>query len=286
MLKEKGFRGTEATHVYSLGNRNINPRDFTLTLLRQGQSETFQTNTRSVPYLEIFGLDQNSDGIVDAQFIDYDRGLLRFPTTDPFQIVDPAHPYYDYRDSLNNTAIYLEGVRTDAQVYTIIADYAYQSETYNVGLFVIPNSETVRLNGQLLTRDTDYMMLYEVGTLRFFRQLDEFDEIVVEFEKTPFGGSSQQAVAGVWLEYTRKQEPKSDREQSLEDRFNRLGGLQTMDADMLGEGTDAFGRGGSGGLQRRSGGFGGFGSSSGFGRSSFGVVMAGVMAGVMAATVV
>ena len=271
MLKEKGFRGTEATHVYSLGNRNINPRDFTLIILRQGQNETFQTNTGSVPYIEIFGLDQNRDGIVDAQFIDYDRGLLRFPTTDPFEIKDVGHPYYAYRDSLNNTAIYLEGRRTDAQTYTIIADYAYQSETYNVGLFVIPNSETVRLNGQLLTRDTDYMMLYEVGTIRFFRQLDEFDEIVVEFEKTPFGGSSQQAVAGVWLEYSHKPKPKSDREQSLEDRFNRLGGnLQTMDGDMLGEGTDAFGQGLSGGLQRRGGSFGGFGSSSRFGRGGFG----------------
>ena len=88
MLKEKGFRGKEATHVYSLGNRNINPRDFTLIILREGQSETFQTSARSVSYIEIFGLDRNGDGIVDAQFIDYDRGLLRFPTTDPFEIVD------------------------------------------------------------------------------------------------------------------------------------------------------------------------------------------------------
>ena len=128
-------------------------------------------------------MDQNGDGNVDAQFIDYDRGLLRFPTTNPFQITDPNHPYYTYRDSLNNNAIYLEGTFSNAQIYTMIADYTYQSETYNVGLFVIPNSEKVRLNGQLLTRDTDYMMLYEVGTIRFFRQLDEFDEIVVEFEK-------------------------------------------------------------------------------------------------------
>ena len=174
-------------------------------------------------------------GNVDAQFIDYDRGLLRFPRTNPFQITDPNHPYYAYRDSLNNNAIYAEGSFSNAQIYTIIADYTYQSETYNVGLFVIPESETVRLNGQLLTRDTDYMMLYEVGTIRFFRQLDEFDEIVVEFEKTPFGGSSQQSVVGVWLEYTRKPKAKSEKEQSLEDRFNRLGGLQSTDPSSFGK---------------------------------------------------
>ena len=266
VIKEKGFRGTEATHVYHLGSRNINPRDFQLTIRRQGQSEAFQTSEGLVPYIEIFGLDQNGDGNVDAQFVDYDRGLLRFPTTNPFQITDPNHPYYAYRDALNNNAIYLEGTFTNAQIYTLIADYTYQSETYNVGLFVIPNSEKVRLNGQLLTRDTDYMMIYEVGTIRFFRQLDEFDEIVVEFEKTPFGGSSQQAVMGVWLEYAHKPKPKSEKEQSLEDRFDRLGGIQSMDPSTFGEGTtDPFG----GGLQGRRGSFGGLGRS-GFGGSGFG----------------
>lgn len=227
VLKAKGFRGTSASHVYYLGNRNINPRDFQLTIIRQGQSETFDTDSGPVPYIEVFGLDQNGDGIVDPEFIDYDRGLLRFPNLKPFEIRDPQHPYYRYRDSLNNEAIYLESLRTTDQIYTIVSDYSYQSETYNVGLFVIPNSETVRLNGRVLTRDTDYMMIYEVGTIRFFTELDEFDEIVVEFEKTPFGGGSQQAVAGLWLEYTHKPKPKSEREQNLEDRFNRLGGMQT-----------------------------------------------------------
>ena len=62
VLKEKGFRGTEATHVYHLGSPNINPRDFQLTIRRQGQNETFQTSEGLVPYIEIFGLDQNGDG--------------------------------------------------------------------------------------------------------------------------------------------------------------------------------------------------------------------------------
>ena len=111
------------------------------------------------------------------------------------------------------------------------------------------------------------MMLYEVGTIRFFRQLDEFDEIVVEFEKTPFGGSAQQTVAGVWLEYTHKPKPKSDKEQSLEDRFDRLGGMHMMDPSGLGAGTtDAFGET----LSGRSGGFGRSGFGGGFGRSGFG----------------
>ena len=271
-LKEKGFRGTAASHVYYLGNRNINPRDFQLTIIRQGQSEIFDTDAGPVPYIEIFGLDRNGDGIVDPEFIDYDRGLLRFPSTRPFEIIDPQHPYYQYRDALNNEGIYLESLRSSDQIYTIVADYSYQSETYNVGLFVIPESETVRLNGTLMTRDTDYLMVYEVGTIRFFRELDEFDEIVVEFEKTPFGGGSQQAVAGVWLEYFHKPKPKSQKEQNLEDRFNRLGGFQTTPTGIDNNlNTDPF----SGGFNNtgiRSGrGFGNTGyGQSGFGSSGFG----------------
>lgn len=266
VLKEKGFRGTVADNVYFLSNRNINPRDFQLTIIRQGESETFQTDAGLVPYIEIFGLDQNGDGIVDPEFIDYDRGLLRFPNLHPFQISDPQHPYYQYRDSLSNEAIYLESLRSTDQIYTIVADYSYQSETYNVGLFVIPNSETVRLNGRVLTRDTDYMMIYEVGTIRFFTELDEFDEIVVEFEKTPFGGS-QQAVAGVWLEYTHKPKPKSAKEQNLKDRFNRLGGMQMtqtgLDSNLSGNRfSDGFPVTGT----RSGGGFG----NTGFGRTGFG----------------
>ncbi len=273
-IKEKGFRGTAAAHVYFLGNRNINPRDFQLTIIRQGESETFETDTGPVPYIEIFGLDENGDGIVDPQYIDYNRGILRFSSMRPFEIRDPQHPFYQYRDSLNNEAIYLESIRSTDQIYTIVADYSYQSETYSVGFFVIPESETVRKNGRLLTRDTDYQMFYEGGTIKFFTELDEFDEIVVEFEKTPFGGGSQQAVAGLWIEYTHKPKPKSQKEQNLDDRFNRLGGshsiLQTsLDNNLP---TDPFSSGIRNTGTRSGTGLGniGFGQQRGFGGSGFG----------------
>ena len=78
-----------------------------------------------------------------------------------------------------------------------------------MGLFVIPKSETVRLNGRKLQRDIDYMMIYEVGTLRLMNiQLDEYDEIEVEFERAPFGGSLQQTVARLSLEKKNQQKSK------------------------------------------------------------------------------
>ena len=279
ILKDKGYRGTEARRVYNLGNRNINPRDYQITIWRQGVGEAFETDDGPVLYIEIFGLDQNGDGSIDPEFIDFDRGLLTFPATRPrpFVIDNPESPYYKYRDKLNNEAIYLENPRTADQIYTIVADYAYQSGTYNVGLFVIPGSETVRLNSRRLQRDVDYMMVYEVGSLTFFTQLDEFDVIEVEFERTPFGGSLQQTVAGVWLEYSYVPKQKPPEEQKQEDRFGRLGRGQ----DSFGErnrigGGSSFG-GGSGGYGSGFGGGygGGFGGSSSYsslgGRSRYGL---------------
>lgn len=255
VLKDKSLRGTEARRVYNLGNRNINPRDYQIAILQQGGGEAFETPDGPIPYIQIFGLDENGDGVVDPEFIDFDRGLLIFPTLRPFVIDDPTNPYYPFRDQLNNELIYLENPRPTDQVYTIVCDYAYQSETHNVGLFVIPGSEKVRLNGRELRRDIDYTMIYEVGSLRFFTKLDEFDEIEVEFERTPFGSALQQTVAGVWLEYAYVPKSKTPDEQDQSDRFDRLSGGHDRreEGSRFDRGTsfggfgDKFGRGGFGG---------------------------------------
>ena len=290
-LKDKAVRGTESRRVYSLGNRNINPRDFQLTIWRQGAGESFNTPQGDIPYIQIFGLDQDGDGRIEPEYIDFDRGILTFPAFRPFMIEDPDGPYYPYREQLNNEAIYAENSRYGDQIYTIQADYAYHSDSYNVGLFVIPNSETVRLNGRKLQRDVDYMMIYEVGTLRFMSiQLDEYDEIEVEFERAPFGGALQQTVAGMWLEYDYTPKEKKEKEgvKRKFNRFDRLMGTAERSRDRVSSDRSfsspgAFGRGRmgqSGGFGRssfggRSSGFGGgYGSSSfggGFGSSSFGM---------------
>ena len=267
IIKGKSLRGTESRRVYSLGNRNISPRNYHIAIGRQGSGESFDTGSEEIPYIQIFGLDQNGDGTVDPEFIDFDRGLLTFPDLRPFVIDDPASPYYQFREKLSNEAIYLENPRTTDAAYTIYVNYSFQSETYNVGLFVIPNSEKVTLNGQLLQRDVHYTMIYEVGSIRFFTELNEYDEIVVEFERTPFGGSLQQTVAGLWLEYSYIPKPKTEKKEQKFDRFERLVGRPDL-LDM-GDRSDIedspFGRSSSGGFGGgRSRGFGG-GFGSGFG---------------------
>ena len=87
-IKGKSLRGTESRRVYSLGNRNISPRDYRITIVRQGGGESFDIGNAEIPYIQIFGLDQNGDGSVDPEFIDFDRGLLTFPDLRPFVIDD------------------------------------------------------------------------------------------------------------------------------------------------------------------------------------------------------
>jgi len=209
VIKGANLRGTEMRNVYTLGNRNIRRQDFELSIWRTGGTDSFEiSKDKRVPYIQIFGLDKNGDGIVDPEYIDFERGILTFPSPRPFMIDDPSNPYYPYRDQLNNELIYAENPRYTDQVYTIQADYSYQEESYNLGLFVIPGSETVRLGGRKLQRDVDYQIIYEVGSITFFTQLNEYDEIEVEFERTPFGGSLQQTVAGLWAEYSYRPKAK------------------------------------------------------------------------------
>lgn len=201
VLKASGTRGTELRNVYSLGNRNISPTEFELSIWRNG-SQSYTTSNGTYSYLQIFGLDKNGDGRVDPENIDFERGLIFFPDPRPFALDAPNHPFAAYRDELANPALYAENPNPKDQVYTIQADYSYRTDEYNLGaLNIIPGSEIVRVNGRQLQRDVDYQMFYDFGSISFNTRLNEFDEIEVEYEYSPFGSQLQQTVAGLWLEY-------------------------------------------------------------------------------------
>ena len=258
VIKDVDRPGSELRNVYSLGNRNISPRDYRITIWREGGTDTFMTDEGPVPYIQIFGLDRDGDGMVDPEFIDFERGLLRFPSPRPFVIDDPNSPYYKYRDQLNNEALYTtESPRYSDHMYTIHAEYSYRFDTYSLNrLNIIPGSEVVRVNGRRLQRDVDYMIIYETGTITFFRKLDEYDEIEVEYEYAPFGGALQQTVAGIWAEYSYQPKGKPESAQPLTTTAISTGGFgESFGTTSFGTGY-GFGRsyfGGSyyGGYSRR-----------------------------------
>ncbi len=65
--------------------------------------------------------------------------------------------------------------------------YKISGKTYMLGFSVAPNSEKVYLNGNLLTKNTDYSIDYETGALILFREVGPDDKIKVDFERARGG---------------------------------------------------------------------------------------------------
>jgi len=75
-------------------------------------------------------------------------------------------------------------------------DYSREGSSFFLGLSVIPGSERVYLNGELLKKDQDYSIDYEGGLLIVFVTLGPQDELRVDFER-------QRGGLGVPTEYER-----------------------------------------------------------------------------------
>ncbi|MFO3797842.1 MAG: hypothetical protein ACK8QZ_11275, partial [Anaerolineales bacterium] len=67
---------------------------------------------------------------------------------------------------------------------------------YFLGLSVLPGSERVYLNDELLVRNKDYTVDYEAGLLTLFRSVGAGDVVRVDFER-------QRGALGVPVEYER-----------------------------------------------------------------------------------
>ncbi len=84
---------------------------------------------------------------------------------------------------------------TDSAV-RVSFDYSISGDVFNLGLSVVPESEKVYLNGELLVRDTDYSIDYDTGLLVLFTKVGDKDTIRIDYERSRGGlGSS--------TEYTR-----------------------------------------------------------------------------------
>ncbi len=157
ILQSDSIRSRMVRRVYGLGV-SIIPSTFSLTIE--------DTAGQFVP-LNIMGVDQNHDERVDPEYIDYDRGWLRFPASAPFS------------DSIH--------------VYTLNAEYESYATFYFLSSVPIhPGSERVYVDGQLMTRAVDYLLDYTSGVLIFLNEMavSEFSEIQVQYAQRQRPGST------------------------------------------------------------------------------------------------
>jgi hypothetical protein len=195
---------------------------------------TEEINGESRTYLNIFGLDDNSDGRVELNNIDFERGLIIFPDFQPFfhpgeqsgmtiAIEDTNRAMY-YDDSPVNRGL-------ENNIYTINVSYRSRTTSFNLGVLnVMEGSERVTVNGRPLQTGSDYEMIYEIGQIIFFNPdlLAEDAEVKVDYEFAPLFAQSQVTMVGIRGDYQYRDESKLSStwliqsEQSIEQR-PRLG---------------------------------------------------------------
>lgn len=142
---------------YFVGGREIIPHSFSMEI------KDLLGTPRS---LADFGLDNDQNGRVDAEFIDYENGILIFPDDRPF-----------------SSAVYNE----DNPDTNYVMTFRFESEISIINLryrHLIRGSEQITIDGELLTAGEDYVLDYTSGTLLIIKEgiLAEDSEIDITYE--------------------------------------------------------------------------------------------------------
>ena len=218
----------EWRNVYFLGKTDIDPEDFGLKVFRlESEGEHSEVDGNGTPFIRLLGLDRRGvdpgsvpDGLVDIDYalIDFRRGELIFPDQYPFAPVltkvtagslaypnsqggglpDETSELYTFTNALINSHF------STLHKYYIEVEYRDRLAQYSLGRSnIIEGSEIVRLNGQPLQRGVDYIILYEVGQIRFTNEeaLSPGADVTVQFQFAPFFKPVANTLLGLQGEY-------------------------------------------------------------------------------------
>ncbi len=218
----------EWRNVYYLGQTDIDPNDFELRIYRlQSEGEHSEVAENGTPYIQLLGLDRRGvdpgsepDRLVDIDYalFDFKRGELIFPDQYPFAptltrnaagqlaypntqgagLPDETPEFYTLTSKLINSQF--------STLHKFFMEVAYRDQLsqYSLGRSnIIEGSEIVRLNGQQLQRGTDYIILYEVGQIRFTNEeaLSPDADVTVQFQYAPFFKPVSNTLLGMQGEY-------------------------------------------------------------------------------------
>lgn len=218
-------------NIYSLGGANIDPSTFELRIERADNTLQPAQDENGIDYVRIFGLDRKNaqggsrpDGLVDTDdtyLFDLNRGLLKFPLDFPQPFNAAEEKYRAYADTTaftwnstflaNNLApgLYDPNVQTSEYPgfarFRIVARHAAASSSFNLGASNIEEgSETVTLDGRVLTRDVDYEIDYTFGEIQLkgdAANLTADSKIGVDYQYAPFLGGGNTSLMGFSLGY-------------------------------------------------------------------------------------
>lgn len=210
----------ELKNVYDLGATNIPEDGFALEIRKRTPSGEILDNQDGVPYVRILGLDTHGpggggdpDGVVDREWIDFEKGHLFFPHFTPFCPEYDATDFYyapgggpdpiytaDELDPKNCAVYSREVFLPGDDVYFLVVKYDRPRTTFYLGqMNIIENSEVVRLNGVALTRGVDYTIYYPAGQLTLLSEEAKQPDarVTVDFDYQPFGIGGEKTLLGV-----------------------------------------------------------------------------------------
>jgi|GEM_PF-4544559 len=171
---------------YRLGSSNI-IRDDPDRVLHVRDRDGNRRVDGETHYVEILGVDDGA-GQIDDEHINFERGEIEFPDTQPF--MNPKLP------ETNPTVYGSPGDRE--RKYEIYQELLVEEHTYTLGIDVVRESEEVTVDGESLSRNQDYMIDYQTGFLTFFEHvdIDEDSEIEVTYESMGIGARDKTFLGG------------------------------------------------------------------------------------------
>lgn len=202
----------EWRNVYFLGKTEINPDGFELRIFKREAGQQDQdVDEQGRPYIQLLGLDRRGidpgsspDRLVDIDYelINFQRGELIFPDLYPFSpdisakdnglaypttqgsgLSDQTLEIYSRRSTEINTNV------ATFNKYYMEVEYKDRLAQYSLGRTnIIEGSEVVRLNGRNLQQGVDYILLHEVGQIRFLNEeaLNPNADVSVQYQFAPF----------------------------------------------------------------------------------------------------
>ncbi|MGE3063141.1 MAG: hypothetical protein AB7T10_05855 [bacterium] len=186
-------------NIYTFSSRNIIPETFVLNIkkVNYGSGEDYELENERT-YLKILGLDNNDDGKVDLNYINFDRGYIVFPQLLPFaseSLNEPDSIIYTSQE----TGTYI------GRLYYIDIFYRGSQSIYSLGVFnILEGSEVVKINGKTMEKDKDYTIDYEYGIVNFIT--DEANaqnaDITIDYQYSPFLSLASKNLLGLHLDYS------------------------------------------------------------------------------------
>lgn len=180
---------------YQLASQNIVRDDPDRVLEIRDASDASRPNGGQ-SYAQILGVDNDGNGVIDDEFIDFELGVLRFPDTEPF-----TSRALENNGAETNPTVYGPPSQRD-QLFEIYQEVLVEENTYTLGVNVVRDSEKVVVDGQALERGRDYTIDYQTGFISFFDSvsIDEETKIEITYEQQGVGAVRSETFFGGRIE--------------------------------------------------------------------------------------